>query len=167
MFLSPSSKLAVLAYDATLIAGEHDPDHRGVLRNTALERSCTPVRVCHHTLVGGTDGGVQRCSAGARCLGKTLPDLLVSALCLCATAGICTSRCRRPDPGILRVAAGAGLVGRGRSATRSLPLISIDQLQPLSGERMGQGQNTKTRWWPDCFSTIRCCGYTLRPGTSG
>jgi len=31
---------------------------------------------------------------------KTLPDILVSALCLCATAGICPSRCRRPDAGI-------------------------------------------------------------------
>src|SRR5215472_17100871 len=73
-------------------------------------------------------------------LGKTLPHVLVSALCLCAATGPPAARCAGPDTGVLPPAAGQALSGPSGPAERQVPFVSHGGGQSFSCQRMGPGQ---------------------------
>src|SRR6478736_241206 len=75
-----------------------------------------------------------------------MPNLLVSALCICATDWIRPGGCRRPDAGILRAPVGKGLFEIRRAREGTVPNIFTDGIQAVPGQSMGPRAHAETRW---------------------
>ena len=112
-------------------------------------RAAAAVRLCHHALVGGADGGAQRHDARPGGAGEAVPGLLVSPLRLRAAARAFGGGRAGPDAGVLRAGARTPLAGPRRPGQGPVPHLPADGDGAVPGQRMGQGARPQTGRGPD------------------